>query len=129
MKEYIAYRGRVFQIEWYFTSYGKSQAFEYAESLSRSDKAKFGNLLRLMGDIGKIRDKAKFRSEGNQIFAFKPQPYRFLCFFFEGGKLIITNGFVKKQDKLPKKEKERALRNMKDYKQRVQEGKYYEKEN
>ncbi len=128
MKEYIAYRGRVFQIEWYFDTNGKSQALEYAEKLSLSDKAKLENLLRLMGNMGRIRNPSKFRPEGDQIFALKPQPHRFLCFFFEGGKMIITNGFIKKQNQLPKKEKERALRYMNDYKQRVQEGTYYEQE-
>ncbi len=128
MKEYIAYQGRVFQIEWYYTANGKSQALEYAESLPQRDKAKLENLLRLMGDIGQIRNKTKFRSEGDHLFAFKPQPHRFICFFFKGSKIIVTNGFIKKQDKLPKPEKERALRYREDYQHRVQEDTYYEQE-
>ncbi|MFM6247534.1 MAG: type II toxin-antitoxin system RelE/ParE family toxin [Dolichospermum sp.] len=31
--------------------------------------------------------------------------YRFLCFFFTGKKIIITNAFQKKTQKLPKNQK------------------------
>jgi hypothetical protein len=48
-----------------------------------------------MGDLGKIFDITKFRNEGDQIFAFKPQPDRYLCFFVVGKKILITNGFEK----------------------------------
>jgi hypothetical protein len=81
-----------------------------------------------MGDIGKIRNETKFRNEGDKIFAFKPQPHRFLSFFVEGRKIIVTNAFWKKQDKLPPSEKDRALNCMNSYKQRIKEGSYYEKE-
>jgi phage-related protein len=55
-----------------------------------------------------------------------PKPHRFLSFFFTGGKVIVTNAFTKKQDKLPATEKERALKAMQDYEQRVKTGTYYE---
>ncbi|MEZ4773193.1 MAG: type II toxin-antitoxin system RelE/ParE family toxin [Bacteroidia bacterium] len=125
MKEYIAYKGQAFQIEWYYSENGKSQPLDYAERLSVKDKAKLANLLRLMGDIGKIRGEDRFRNEGDQVYVFKPQPHRFLCFFVSGQKIIITNAFQKKQQKLPKGEKDRALRAMNDYQQRIQEGNYY----
>ncbi len=51
----------------------------------------------------------KFRNEGDQVYAFKPKPYRFLCFFFKGQRVIATNGFYKDQDKLPPNEKKLAL--------------------
>jgi len=79
-----------------------------------------------MGDIGKIQNKTKFRSEEDGIYAFKPQPDRFLCFFFEGRKIIVTTAFLKKQNKLPKQEKIRALKCKKDYEFRCREGIYYE---
>jgi len=126
MKEYIAYNGRAFQIEWYYTQNGKSQPLDYAEELPQKDQVKLANLLRVMGDIGKIRGQDKFRNEGDKIYAFKPQPHRFLCFFMKGQKIIITNAFHKKQQKLPKAEKERAIRAMKDYQQRMREDTYYE---
>ena len=79
-----------------------------------------------MGTIGVIRNKQQFNYEGNSIYAFKPQPNRFLCFFYSGKKIILTNAFQKKTQKLPKKEKERALRAKADYEQRVERRCYYE---
>ena len=115
-------------IEWYYDESGFSQPFEYAEALGETERKKLAALLMLMGDMGQVRNKQKFRFEGDRIYAFKPQPHRFLAFFFSGDKLIITNAFLKKSDKLPPDEKERALRCMKDYEQRVKAGGYYVEE-
>jgi phage-related protein len=71
-----------------------------------------------MADFGKIFDKTKFINEGDGIYAFKPQPDRFLSFFTEGKKIIVTNGFTKKMNKLPKNEKDLAIRLRKDYLER-----------
>ena len=115
-------------IEWFYSDKGKSQALEYYLSLPPADRRKVLRLFQLMGETGQIRNKTMFRNEGNKIYAFKPQPHRFLSFFFEGNKIIVTNGFIKKQQKLPKPEKDRALRLKDDYQHRVQEDTYYEKE-
>jgi len=129
LPEYIAYAGDVFQIEFYFDEAGKSQSKDYLMELAQAEVKKFAHLLQMMGDSGQIRNKEKFRNEGDKIYAFKPQPHRFLCFFFDGNKIIITNGFMKKQQKLPKAEKERALKSKQDYENRIRKGGYYGQEN
>lgn len=96
------------------------------ESLENNEQVKLFELLVLMGNTGQIKNKTKFRNEGDKIYAFKPQPHRFLCFFFEGQKIIVTNGFHKKTDQLPQNEKDRALRIKKDYEARIKRGNYYE---
>lgn len=125
-REYIAYEGEKYTIEWYYTENGDSPAFDYYNALNKGQRLKLLYLLKRMGDIGKIIDTTKFNSEGDQIFAFKPQPDRFLCFFVKKGKIIITNGFCKKQQKLPKTEKERALGYKGSYEKRIKNGGYYE---
>lgn len=127
-KEYIAYKGDAFQIEWYHSSKGDSQALEYYLELDDKDRIKVLKLFKMMGDVGMIRDETKFRSEGDKVYAFKPQPHRFLSFFVQGRKIIVTNAFWKKQDKLPKGEKERALNCMESYLERIKGGNYYEQE-
>ncbi len=124
-REIVAYAGRKFTIEWYYDDRGYSQALEYAEALTDSDRRKLAGLLMVVGDIGQLRNKQKFRHEGDQIYAFKPKPHRFLAFFFEGGKIIITNAFTKKSDKLPPGEKDLAMRCKRDYELRVHAGTYY----
>lgn len=125
--EYIAYEGEEYCIEWYFDTKQQSEALDYFNSLNRNEKIQPLKLLKRMGDIGKINDTTKFRYEDDKIYAFKPQPDRFLCFFYEGKKIIITNGFRKKQPKLPVQEKENALSKRSDYINRIQKGDYYGK--
>ena len=125
-KKHIAYEGQEFRIEWYVDEKGESQSLDYTEEMTRVHIGKLAHLFKVMGNIGKIHDETKFRNEGDKIYAFKPQPYRFLSFFAVGKKIIVTNGFYKKQDKLPISEKERSIKAMKDYLKRVKAGEYYE---
>jgi hypothetical protein len=125
-REWIAYQGDAFTIEWYWDARGRSQSLEYFDGLSDVRQDRLLMLLKRMGDAGRIFDKTKFRNEGDQIFAFKPQPDRFLCFFAKGRKIIITNAFAKKSEKLPRAEKDRALRAKVAFETRVEEGTYYE---
>lgn len=125
-EKYIAYSGREFTIEWYYDERGKSAAREYFDKLVVERREKTFHLLRAMGDLGEILNIRKFRNEGDQIYAFKPSPDRFLCFFMKGSKIIITNAFQKAGDKLPPGEKERALRCRENYLNRTTLGSYYE---
>jgi phage-related protein len=104
------YEGVKFTVEWYYDKNGKSVAYEYFLDSSEKLQDKFLVLVMKMGDFGKIFNKTKFRYEGDGIYAFKPQPDRYLSFFTEGKKIIVTNGFTKKSDKLPKNEKDLALK-------------------
>jgi len=126
MKEFIAYEGETLTIEWFFDENGNSEALDFFKSLSDTQKRKTLMLFKRIGDFGKISDKTKFRNEGHKIFAFKPQPDRFLSFFYAGKKVVITNAFRKKTKKLPKKEKILALKKMNSYDSRVKTGGYYD---
>ena len=126
MKEFIAYQGNALTIEWFFDEKGNSDALNYFESLSDTQKRKVLMLFKRMGDFGKISDITKFRNEGNKIFAFKPQPDRFLSFFYTGKKVVVTNAFRKKKQKLPEKEKYLALQRMNSYDSRLNSGDYYD---
>ena len=124
--EYIAYRGPCFTVEWYFDGNQKSSAKDYYSSLNAGERIQVLKLFKRIGDGGEIKDKTKFRNEGDKIFAFKPHPDRFLCFFYEGKKIVVTNAFRKKQQKLPKNEKDRALKMRENYIKREKSGDYYE---
>lgn len=127
-REYLIYQGESFRLEWYFDAKGKSQPKDYFEKLEPKMQAKAFALFKRMGDVGLIRDITKFRNEGDEIFAFKPRPERFLSFFQIGRKMIITNAFIKKADKLPKNEKMKAIEARNDFLLRIKKGKYYEYE-
>src|SRR4030042_1729418 len=108
-KEYVAYKGIIYTIEWYYNEAGYSQPLDYLNNLNPLMQKKVFSLFKRMADFGKINDITKFRNEGDQIYAFKPQPNRFLSFFMKNKKIIITNAFRKKSDKLPINEKLKAL--------------------
>ena len=116
----VIYKGHFFQIEWYYNDNGESQPYEYFKLCDLSQKRKFLMLCQRIGDFGKIVDKTKFRFEGDDIFAFKPQPDRYLAFFIKGKKIIVTNAFRKKSDKMPRSEKNFAIKNREDYLRRNQ---------
>lgn len=126
MEEYIAYKGYKYTIEWYYTERGDSQPLDFFKGISATEQQKLFHIIKRLGDFGFVSDKTKFRNEGDDIYAMKPQPNRFLSFFYEGNKIIITNAFVKKAQKLRKQEKDRAIAARNDYIERVREGKYYE---
>lgn len=128
MIQHIAYEGCEFTIEWFVDENEQSQALEHFLEQPKDKQRKALNLFRLMGDHGQIHDETKFVHEGDGIYAFKPQPDRYLCFFFKGKKIIVTNAFVKKSQKLPKNEKGRALKAKQSYEKRIKERSYYEKE-
>ncbi len=123
---FIAYKGDKFEIEWYFDSRGRSDSRDYFRNLSVDRQKKFFYLLRHLGDKGKIFNIEKFRHEEDQIYAIKPAPDRFLCFFFEGSKIIVTNAYEKKTKKMPPREKEKALKARADYIQRCNKETYYD---
>jgi hypothetical protein len=100
LKQYIAYKGREFTIEWHYDSKGKALALDFFKKQSKDKQRKLLNLIRLIGEQGKIFDTTKFRNEGDKIYAFKPQLDRYLCFFFREKKIIITNAFTKKNSKI-----------------------------
>jgi hypothetical protein len=124
-KDVVAYAGEHFTIEWYFNEEGESQPLEYFGELDDVMQDKVLLLFKRMGDAGKISNKEKFRNEGDQIYAFKADEERFLCFFVIGKKVIVTNAYAKAKRKLPKGEKKRAQECRSSYLSRIKKSAYY----
>jgi mRNA-degrading endonuclease RelE of RelBE toxin-antitoxin system len=82
---------------------------EYFEDLSDADRAKMQTLLERMATHGEIRNKEKFRHEGDGFYCFKSFKRRLMC-FFDRNDIVITHGFTKKRDRLDPRELDRARR-------------------
>jgi phage-related protein len=106
----LVYDGAVLKIESYVTASGTAPAEEWLEQLPLAAQQKFAALFARMGDTGKIWNERKFKhlTETDQIFEFKADTDRILCFFFVGRRLILTHGFRKAGNKTPKREINRA---------------------
>lgn len=112
MARKIAYAGRRFQIAYAREKSGRSPGADFFDELPIEDKAKLMNLFRLMGDDGAIRNKEKLGVLGDGLFEFKSFQIRMPFGYAarERGVILITHGFVKKRDKAPKEEIDRARR-------------------
>src|SRR5436190_24171086 len=104
------YQGSIFAIEFYVKHSGEALAEAWLESQSEAMQAKFAALFAWMGEHGRIANERKFKhlTGSDQIFEFKADDGRILCFFFFGKRIILTHGFRKKGDKTPKGEIARA---------------------
>ena len=129
-EDYIFYQGYKFQVEFYFTKTGKMPAKDYFEKESLDIQVKLAALVKYIADNGRLFNITKFRKVDSEdkIFEFKPTSHRFFSFFFRGGKIIITNAYMKKTQKVNKRDLEKAKSIKKDYIYRVKKGDYYENE-
>ncbi len=127
-EEYIFYRGEKFQVEFYFTQKGKMPAKEYLGLVDEQVKLKLLYMVKGIAENGRIFDETKFRLVDKQekIFEFKPKEERFFSFFYEGGKIIITNAYPKKSQKVDQRELVKAINSKMDYEFRTRGGIYYE---
>ena len=128
-EEYVFYQGAKFQVEFYFTEAGKIPAREYLEETALNVKVKLAVFVKYIADQGRLFDITKFRQvdEREKIYEFKPVGHRFFNFFYEGGKIIITNAYMKKSQKVSRHDLEKARTMKKNYIARVKGGSYYGK--
>lgn len=127
-ENYVFCHGERFQVEFYFTEKGELPAKEYFDSSDRQVQIKLLALVKYIAEEGRLFDETKFRivDKKGKIYEFKPLADRFFNFFYEGNKIIITNAYRKKGQKVDKRELAKALRLKYDYEFRVKGGIYYE---
>jgi len=127
-EDYVFYQGEKFQVEFFFTGKGELPAKEYFDSLDRQVQIKFLALVKRLAEEGRLFDETKFRlvDKKQKIYEFKPMADRFFNFFYEGKRIIITNAYRKKGQKVDSRELARAISLKKDYEWRVKGGAYYE---
>jgi len=75
--------------------------------------------IRLIQTLERIPEKYFKHINGTTLYEMrilvKSNIYRVFCFFDKGQLVILTNGFQKKTQKTPKKEIEKALKIMEEY--------------
>ena len=92
-------------------------------------QVKLAALVKYIADHVRLFDITKFRKVDSKdnIFEFKPVNHRFFNFFYKGRKIIITNAYMKKSQKVSKGDLEKARNMKKAYADRIKGGIYYEK--
>lgn len=108
-----------FDVEFYETINGEQPARDFILSLDKKMRAKMTDTIVILRDNGyELREPySKHLSEG--IFELRAKVgsdiTRVLYFFYVDRKIILTNGFIKKTQKTPRAELERAKKYRADY--------------
>ena len=108
-----------FEVEFYETAAGEQPAKEFLLTLDMKMRAKMVNMISLLQDNGyELREPySKHLSEG--IFELRAKVgsdiTRVLYFFYVDRHIILTNGFIKKTQKTPPNEIQKAKKYRTDY--------------
>lgn len=112
MTRILVYEGSAFTIAFARANGDSSPADEFFRALDKLDQAKLMALFRIAGDHGKFHNPEKFGDLGDGLYEFKSFQIRMPFAYAKNERrlILITHGFVKKKDKTPKEEIERAWR-------------------
>lgn len=131
-KEFLVYEGEHFEVEFYYDNQGEIKIWDDFNALSDKDKTSFFARVEKLANSapGTIHPKTIFNLEDaeNKIWAIKFGSNRFCTFFYEGGKIVIANAYVKKTQKNGKKEEaqiKKAAGFKSDYEKRAKGKTYY----
>ncbi len=108
-----------FEVEFYEKANGEQPAKEFMLSLDKKLRAKLADTVMILQDNGyELREPySKHISEG--IFELRAKQgsdiTRVMYFFYVDRHIILTNGFIKKTQKTPQSEIEKAKRYRADY--------------
>ena len=109
----------LFEIEFYQLSNGKEPAKEFLMSLGVKIRAKMADTISLLQDNGYELREPYSKHLANGIFELRAKvgsdATRVLYFFYVDRRIILTNGFVKKTQKTPMGEIEKAKRYRTDF--------------
>ncbi len=105
--EDIIFEGMLRTIRYALCTNGRKPAKEFVESIDRKKQIQLRVLLERMANAGKIFNPQKFSHLRGKIYEFKSGQIRILC-FQEGRAWVLTHGFIKKQNKTPRREIDKA---------------------
>ncbi len=115
----------MFEIIFYEKENGDCPVQEFLSSLDLKMQAKMIGLLEILEDKGNMLREPYSKHLDDGIFEIRCKVgnniTRVMYFFYHKGKIILTNGFVKKTQKIPKKEIELARERRKDFVERMDE--------
>ena len=114
-----------FKIVAYEKENGEVPVEKFLENVNPKMRAKIYGLLEILQEKGNRLREPYSKYLGNGIFELRGKVgsnnTRVLYFFYHNGKIILTNGFVKKTQKTPRAELEKAKAYRKKYLERHDE--------
>jgi len=115
----VGYTMNGFEVEFYEKPDGSEPAKEFIQSLEIKMRAKIIRTIELLEKNGNLLREPESKLIEDGIFELRAKVgsdiSRVMYFFTDGQKAILTNGFVKKTQKTPRAEIEKAKRYRADY--------------
>ena len=114
----------MFEIEYYETDKGKMPVYDFLNSLPIKIRVKAFASLKILSEYGNnLREPySKYIDKG--IFElrikFSTDITRIFYFFIKDNKIILTNGYIKKQNKIDNSEFNKAIKYKENYERREQ---------
>ena len=112
-----------FEIEIYRTADGKSQLDDFVNKMDIKTRAKYISYVELLEQRGSFLRMPYSKCLEEGIFELRIDVFgkftRILYFFIKGRRIILTNGFIKKANKTPPGEIEKAIKYRNDYLERT----------
>ena len=115
----------MFQIIFYTDKNGKSEVFEYITALrnkgSKDSKIKLNKITAYIEELSKIGlsiGEPYIKHLDNDIWELRPLRDRILFAYWNNNKFILLSQFIKRTQKTPIREIEKAKRLLNDYKER-----------
>ena len=113
-----------FEVQFYEKENGERPAEEFMLSVDDKMRAKLSGLVKVLAEKGNNLREPYSKSLGDGIFELRGKvgnnTTRVLYFFYYDGIIVLTNGFVKKSMKVPKKEILKAKIYRNDYIERCE---------
>ena len=114
-----------FSVEYYEKEDGTRPAEDFILSQNTKMRARIFMILEFLEEMGPQLREPYSKALGDGIFEIRAKQgsdiSRVLYFFMVGRRIILTNGFVKKTDKTPPREIDKAKRYRADYQQREED--------
>jgi len=109
----------MFEIEFYQKENGHAPVEDFINSLDERDAEKVSSYIGLLKDMGfQLKEPYIKKIVNTDLWELRPKDKRIMFFYFEKSKIVLLSAFVKKTQKTPKKEIEKAIKYMEDCKKR-----------
>ena len=116
----------MFEIVFYKKEDDTKPVAEFIKGLEPKMKRKALQEIQLLKEFGTDLREPYSKSLKDGLFELRVQQSnnisRIFYFFFDGQKIVMTNGFIKKTQKTPQAEPDKALKYKSDYERRMNNG-------
>lgn len=114
-----------FNVEFYTKVNGEKPAKEFLLELDKKMRAKLLGIIGILEESGNLLREPYSKHLEDGIFELRGKVgnniSRVMYFFYVGNRIVLTNGFIKKTQKTPKREIELAKQYRKDFLERIGE--------